>query len=105
MVRPAAYRAARYDRDYRDLRDHENALTRETIYLVQGFTEGRDGLKAEKAIRCKTADGARRTAQQIGDTKAGAVAFSSTGDPELGDFDEDPVILIAIGRVPEEFQR
>jgi hypothetical protein len=34
-------------------------------------------------------------------TKAGAVAFSRTGDPELGDF-ADTVILLAQGEVPDD---
>jgi hypothetical protein len=36
------------------------------------------------------------------ETNAGAVAFSRTGDPNLGDF-EDAVILKAYGEVPDEF--
>ncbi|MEJ0022070.1 MAG: hypothetical protein WDN76_00465 [Alphaproteobacteria bacterium] len=60
-------------------------MTRETIYLVQSFADGRGGLKADPAIRCKSEDGARRRAQLLGETKAGAVAFSSSGDADLGD--------------------
>jgi hypothetical protein len=33
---------------------------------------------------------------------AGAVAFSRSGDPNLGEF-EDAVILKAFGEVPEDF--
>ena len=78
-------------------------MARETVYLVQGFVEVRGALKGEPATRCKSEEAAKRAAVRLGDTKVGAVAFSSTGDSELGDFDEEPVILVVVGRVPESF--
>ncbi len=80
-------------------------MTRETISLVQSFADGRGGLKADPAIRCKSEDGARRRAQLLGETKAGAVAFSSSGDADLGDFDDEISVLCVFGRVPENFER
>ncbi len=80
-------------------------MARETIYLVQGFTEKAGGLKGEPPTRCKSEEAALRAARQLGETKAGAIAFSSSGDAELGDFDEEPIILSVIGRVPEQFLR
>jgi hypothetical protein len=80
-------------------------LARETIYLVQGFVDNRGALKAEPATRCKNEDAARRAVLRLGDIKAGAVAFSSSGDAELGDFDDEPVILAVVGRVPESFMQ
>jgi hypothetical protein len=44
-------------------------------------------------------------AQRLSETKAGAVAFSSSGDAELGDYDEEPIVLAVVGRVPEQFMR
>ncbi|MET0545950.1 MAG: hypothetical protein ABWZ40_06540 [Caulobacterales bacterium] len=78
-------------------------MARETIYLVQGFTDKGGALKADAPTRCKTKEGAIRNAELLGETKAGAVAFSSSGDAELGDYDDDPVILSVVGRVPESF--
>ncbi len=78
-------------------------MARETIYLVQGFIDKLGELKAEPATRCKNEDAARRAAGRLGETKAGAVAFSSSGDAELGDFDDEPVILSIVGRVPDSF--
>lgn len=78
-------------------------MARETIYLVQSFIDKRGALTAEPATRCKSEDAARRAAGRLGETKAGAVAFSSSGDAELGDFDEEPVILSIVGRVPDSF--
>ena len=80
-------------------------MARETIYLVQGFVDKLGALKAEPATRCKSEDAAKRAAGRLGETKAGAVAFSSSGDAELGDFDEAPVILLVVGRVPESFSQ
>jgi len=80
-------------------------MARETVYLVQGFAEKAGALRGEKPLVCKSAEGAIRTATRMGETRVGAVAFSSSGDAELGDYDDDPVILAVIGRVPEEFIR
>jgi hypothetical protein len=80
-------------------------MTRETIYLVQGFTDKMGTLKADPPTRCKSEEAAKRAAALLGESKAGAVAFSSSGDAELGDFDDEPVILFIVGRVPESFQQ
>lgn len=80
-------------------------MARETMYFVQGFTESRGGLAAAAPTRCKDEAAARRAAIHLGATVSGAVAFSSSGDAELGDFDDDPVILSVVGAVPEDFQQ
>lgn len=78
-------------------------LARETAYFVQSFTERHGGLAAAAPTRCKDEAAARRAVIQLGETKAGAVAFSSSGDAELGDFDDEPMILAVVGTVPEDF--
>jgi hypothetical protein len=78
-------------------------MTRETIYLVQGFTEKNGALKGDPPTRCKSEEAAKRAARILGESKAGAVAFSSSGDAELGDFDDDPVTLSIVGSVPDSF--
>lgn len=78
-------------------------MARETIYLVQGFVDKLGVLKAETPTRCKSEEAARRAAGRLGETRAGAIAFSSSGDAELGDFDDEPVILSVVGRVPDSF--
>jgi hypothetical protein len=61
-------------------------MTRETSYFVQAFNAGRGGsLKADAPIACKTESGAPRTAERLALSKVGVIAFSSTGDPEMGD--------------------
>ncbi|MES1198581.1 MAG: hypothetical protein ABUS48_01210 [Pseudomonadota bacterium] len=78
-------------------------MARETIYLVQSFIEKLGTLKAEPPTRCRSEEAALRAAAELGETKAGAVAFSSSGDADLGDFDEEPVVLSVVGRVPDDF--
>jgi hypothetical protein len=80
-------------------------MGRTTHYFVQGFSEKRGDLKAEAPTRCKSEEAARRAVERLGDTKVGAVAFSSSGDSELGDYDEEPIVLAVLGRVPEQFVR
>jgi len=80
-------------------------MARETVYIAQGFIEKGSKLIAEPAMRCKSEEAARRAAARMGETKAGAVAFSSSGDAELGDFDDEPKILSIVGHVPESFQQ
>lgn len=80
-------------------------MARETIYLVQAFNEGKGkGLKADLPIACKSADVARRTAERLAPAKAGVVAFSTAGDAELGDYDDEPTIIFKTGRLPAQFE-
>jgi len=80
-------------------------MARETIYFVQAFNPGKgQGLKAELAISCKSAEGARRTAERLVPNSAGVVAFSSTGDTETGDYDEEPTVFFRSGRLPAAFE-
>jgi hypothetical protein len=79
-------------------------MARETSYLVQAFIAGRGaGLKAEKAVPCKSADAARRMAERLVETRLGVVAFSTSGDAETGDYDDQPVIIFKAGRIPPQF--
>jgi hypothetical protein len=79
-------------------------MARETVYIVQSYVRGRGkGLKAEPQVGCKTAEEARRKAERLGPLRVGVVAFSATADPELGDYDETPVILFRSGELPPPF--
>jgi len=80
-------------------------MARETIYLVQAYTQGkRARLNADAPIACKSSEAARRTAERLATTKAGVVAFSTTGDAELGDYDDEPVVFFKSGRLPAQFE-
>ena len=79
-------------------------MARETVYVVQCYVRGRGlGLKAEQQMGCKTAEEARRKAERLGPLRAGVVAFAATADTELGDYDENPVILFKSGELPHPF--
>lgn len=80
-------------------------MSRETVYIVQAYIAGRGNrLKADPPIPCKSADAAERTAGRLAQTKLGVVAFASSGDQELGEYDDEPVVLFKAGRLPEMFE-
>jgi hypothetical protein len=75
----------------------------ETVYLAQGLRTGKDlRLIADTPIRCKSADAARRKAETLATTKAGVVAFATSGDADLGEYDEEPILKA--GRLPPPFE-
>ena len=79
-------------------------MTRETVHIVQAYVAGRGNrLRAEPPVPCKSADAALRTAERLAQTKLGVVAFSSSGDQELGEYDDEPVIIFKSGRLPPQF--
>jgi hypothetical protein len=43
-------------------------------------------------------------AERMAGTKLGVVAFSTSGDAEMGDYDEQPDILFKAGRLPSQFE-
>jgi hypothetical protein len=80
-------------------------MAKETVYIVQSYVAGRGkALKAEQQVGCKSAEEARRKAERLGPLRLGVVAFSATADTELGDYDENPVILFRAGRLPHPFE-
>ena len=79
-------------------------MAKETVHLVQAFVAGRGkALKSEPPMACKTAEEARRKAERLSPLRLGVVAFSATADTELGDYDENPVVLFKSGRLPHPF--
>jgi hypothetical protein len=80
-------------------------MARVTNYLVQAFVAGRGtGLKADKPIACKSADEARRKAERMASTKLGVIAYSTSGDADLGDYDDEPVYFFKTGQLPAQFE-
>jgi hypothetical protein len=79
-------------------------MAKETVYILQCYVAGRGkGLKAEQQVGCKTAEEARRKAERLAPLREGVVAFAATADVEMGDYDENPVILFKSGRLPPPF--
>ena len=79
-------------------------MARETSYFVQAFSAGKGGhLKPNSPIVCKSATGALRTAERLALSKLAVVAFSSTADPEMGDYDDEPTVFFRKGQLPSAF--
>lgn len=71
-----------------------------TYYVVLPFVRDEDGeLVAEEGVEAPSAFSAQRRAQGMLAKKAGAIAFSRTGDPRIGEF-QDAIILGRYGEVP-----
>jgi hypothetical protein len=76
-------------------------MTRETVYILQSYVAGRGkGLKAEPQVGCKSAEEARRKAERLAPLRLGVIAFAATADVEMGDYDDNPVVLFRSGRLP-----
>jgi hypothetical protein len=70
-----------------------------TYYVVVPFDRSDEGnLTAGEAKEVPSATAAERQARSIARTHAGAVAFSRTGDPSIGEF-HDAVIVAQFGQV------
>jgi len=79
-------------------------MASETVYILQTYIAGRGkALKAEQQVGCKSAEEARRKAERLAPLRLGVVAFAATADVELGDYDENPVILFKSGQLPFPF--
>lgn len=80
-------------------------MARQTLYIVQSYGAGKGGrLKADPPVPCKSAEVALRSAERLADSKLGVVAFSTSGDQEMGDYDDEPVIIFKTGRLPAQFE-
>lgn len=73
-------------------------------YVALPFIRVEGGLAPGEAVECPNGGAAVRRAQAMAanEANAGAVAFSRSGDPNLGEF-QDAVILKAFGEVPDDF--
>ena len=73
-----------------------------TIHVVQAFEQRDDGVMATEPKSCPSAGSARALAGRLARTHAGVIAWSRTGEPELGDWGP-AVELVRSGTIPEEF--
>jgi hypothetical protein len=73
-----------------------------TYFVALPFDRNEEGeLVAGEAREAQSDMAARRIASALAGGKAGAVAFSRTGDPSTGEF-EDAVILARYGETPDD---
>jgi hypothetical protein len=84
--------------------ERRRRVVRETIYVVRAFRSGKGaGLRADPPISCTSSDSARRRAESLATSTEGVVAFSVSGDAELGEYDDEPAIIFKSGRLPAPF--
>jgi len=70
-----------------------------TYYVVVPFDRDESGnLVAGEGQEAPSASAAQRKARSLALERAGAVAFSRTGDPAMGEF-QDAVVLAQFGEV------
>ena len=73
-----------------------------TYFVVLPFVWYADGeLVAEEAAEAPNGHSAASRARSMVGRKAGAIAFSRTGDPSIGEFD-DAVVLGRYGETPSD---
>ena len=73
-----------------------------TYYVILPFFRTADGdLVAHEPMEVPNAGAAQRQAERVARAKGGAVAFSRTGDPTVGEF-SDAVILARYGETPDD---
>jgi len=81
--------------------DREALMTSVTYYVALAFTRSEDGdIVACEPKEARSSSQAIRMADTLATTdgNCGAIAFSRTGDPAMGDF-ADAVILKTVGEV------
>ena len=72
-----------------------------TYYVALAFTRGEDGtLVAREGMECANANAAVARAKCLAAVEGGAVAFSRTGDPAIGEF-EPAEVFGRFGEVPD----
>jgi len=73
-----------------------------TYYVTMAFRRDEEGeLVALDAVEARSPNAAVSQARALAAKEAGAVAFSRTGDPDIGEFAE-AVVLYREGEVPDE---
>lgn len=75
-----------------------------TYYVALPFMDSEEGPVPGEPTECHSPNGAVSSALTLSrkEGNVGAVAFSRTGDPALGDF-ADAVVIKIFGEVPREF--
>lgn len=75
-----------------------------TYWAVLPFVRDDEGnLCPDEAIECQSSASATARARAVGSEKAGAVAFSRTGDPETGEW-AGAVVLARVGDTPADLE-
>lgn len=79
-------------------------MTRLTYHVVLPFSRNDEGeLCPGEPVECPSPAAATVQAQRLAARLGGAVAFSRTGDPDLGDYN-DAVVMARVGDVPMDLE-
>jgi hypothetical protein len=81
--------------------EKEMRQTETTFFAVITFRKQGRRLVADQPRSARNAEHARSMAERLSSGCAGVLAFSRSGDPDTGDFD-DAAVLVRYGDVPEE---
>jgi hypothetical protein len=77
-------------------------MARITYFVVQPFEKNDEGeIFSVEPREARDGGHARRLGLQLAATHGGAVSFSRTGDPSLGDW-EDAEVIASFGIVPDD---
>jgi hypothetical protein len=74
-----------------------------TLHVVQAFELRDGGVVPLQPKPCPSAASARALAGRLAQTNVGVIAWSRTGDPDLGDWGP-PEVLVRTGVIPDEFE-
>jgi hypothetical protein len=74
-----------------------------TLHVVQAFEERDGGIVPVQPKVCPSAGSARALAARLAPTHAGVIAWSRTGDPDLGEWGP-PEVLVRTGTIPDEYE-
>lgn len=72
-----------------------------TYFVALPIIATDDGFAAIEPTQCPSEEAARRKASALAEKHGGAVAFSRSGDPAIGEFD-DAVVLARYGVTPDD---
>jgi hypothetical protein len=74
-----------------------------TLHVVQAFEERDGGIVPVQPKVCPSAGSARALAVRLAPTHAGVIAWSRTGDPDLGEWGP-PEVPVRTGMIPDEYE-
>ena len=74
-----------------------------TLYVVEAFEEREGGVVPAESKACPSEASARELAGRLALTHADVIAWSRTGDPDLGDWGP-PEVPVRTGVIPDEFE-
>jgi hypothetical protein len=82
---------------------HRLTMPSHTLHIVQAFEEQDGGVVSVRPKVCPSAGSARALAARLALNHVGVIAWSRTGDPDLGEWGP-PEVLVRTGTIPDEYE-